>query len=440
MTQEQAEVTAVSKLIRITRFPTKYASKLEILEKTLPQLHDLILQTSAPSKFQLPWLKLAIFSGKINPENPPGQSLRYDKGVVSISGVEGDVDDAPLTFEEACAKLRAAKLAALLYTTASPGHFRVLCPASCERPPEERSKLTGRLNGVLGGALSFESFTLSQSYYYGSVRGSPPLRVEIIEGDFIDLRDDLDAGAIFPPRNEKLSRSLTDVVGIAPEQPITSLEDSRLRSLPPDIRHMIVTATPPPDRPHLKGGRGHCRVVLELVRLGLNNAQIKSVYRLGKISHGPSGCPRGFDDYLDRVIALYRPVYESEVLAAEFTEKFLAKVAAKLAEEKTKSPRGLRLIPFDEIRLGNERRYLVKGLIPREGLIVVWGPPKCGKSFWAFDLTMHIALGWEYRSRRVQQAPVVYCAFEGQRGFEARVEAFRQRFLQEYEEKIPFLP
>jgi hypothetical protein len=31
---------------------------------------------------------------------------------------------------------------------------------------------------------------------------------------------------------------------------------------------------------------------------------------------------------------------------------------------------------------------------PRVGLILVWGPPKCGKSFWTFDTVMHIALGW----------------------------------------------
>src|SRR5262245_28706962 len=87
----------------------------------------------------------------------------------------------------------------------------------------------------------------------------------------------------------------------------------------------------------------------------------------------------------------------------------------------------IKLVPFDDIKLGMEARYLVKGIIPRDGLIVAWGPPKCGKSFWIFDLTMHIALGWQYRDRRVQQGAVVYCAFEGQTGIQARVEAFRQK-------------
>src|SRR5262245_48961512 len=88
--------------------------------------------------------------------------------------------------------------------------------------------------------------------------------------------------------------------------------------------------------------------------------------------------------------------------------------------QQTPSP-CIQLIPFDEIRLGVRRHDLVKGLIPRVGLTVIWGPPKCGKSFWTFDLMMHVGLGWKYRGRRVQQGPVVYCAFEGQTGFEARV-------------------
>src|SRR5262245_64756061 len=51
---------------------------------------------------------------------------------------------------------------------------------------------------------------------------------------------------------------------------------------------------------------------------------------------------------------------------------------------------------------------------------------------------MHVALGWQYRDRRVQQGAVVYCAFEGQTGIQARVEAFRQTFPIEIGGPIPF--
>src|SRR5262249_27648111 len=84
-----------------------------------------------------------------------------------------------------------------------------------------------------------------------------------------------------------------------------------------------------------------------------------------------------------------------------------------------------RLIPFDRLKPSPDPAYLIKGLIPRTGLVVVWGPPKCGKSFWATDAVLHVALGWPYRGRKVTQGPVVYCAFEGQDGYGKRAEAFR---------------
>jgi hypothetical protein len=97
--------------------------------------------------------------------------------------------------------------------------------------------------------------------------------------------------------------------------------------------------------------------------------------------------------------------------------------------------RKLNLVPFADIALQPASRYLVKGLLPNVGLVVVWGAPKCGKSFYVFDLVAHVAAGWEYRGRRVKQRPVVYFALEGQEGFVARVEAFRQTHRVE---DIPF--
>ena len=72
------------------------------------------------------------------------------------------------------------------------------------------------------------------------------------------------------------------------------------------------------------------------------------------------------------------------------------------------------LTRFADIKaLDSDEDYSVKGLLPRSGLAVVWGPPKCGKSFWTFDLLMHVALGWEYRGYRVRQGPVIYICLEG---------------------------
>lgn len=94
-------------------------------------------------------------------------------------------------------------------------------------------------------------------------------------------------------------------------------------------------------------------------------------------------------------------------------------------------PKRFELIPFDAVRVDTTPAYLVKGVIPRQGLCVFWGPPKCGKSFLVFDLMMHVALGWPYRDRKVRQGAVVYCALEGCSAFKNRIEAFRLSRLQE---------
>jgi RecA-family ATPase len=96
------------------------------------------------------------------------------------------------------------------------------------------------------------------------------------------------------------------------------------------------------------------------------------------------------------------------------------------------------LIAFKDIKLNLSPRFLVDDMVPKEGLTVVWGPQKQGKSFWLFDLFMHVALGWDYRGRDVIQGPVVYCYLEGQYAISARVAAFQQRYLAKYEDEVPF--
>ncbi len=95
------------------------------------------------------------------------------------------------------------------------------------------------------------------------------------------------------------------------------------------------------------------------------------------------------------------------------------------------------IVNFDDVRLSDERDYIVKGIVPKNGIVVWWGPPKSGKSFLAFDLCMHVALGWEYRGRRVVQGPVLYIAAEGGGGLAKRVEAFRQEKMAEGAAETP---
>jgi RecA-family ATPase len=100
---------------------------------------------------------------------------------------------------------------------------------------------------------------------------------------------------------------------------------------------------------------------------------------------------------------------------------------AEKAEAAQKTKQRFELTRFNAVLLSSSGAYLVKGLIPRGGLTVVWGPPKCGKSFWTFDVAMHVARGEPYRGRRVQPGVVVYLALEGGNGFRNRIEAYRRQ-------------
>jgi hypothetical protein len=84
------------------------------------------------------------------------------------------------------------------------------------------------------------------------------------------------------------------------------------------------------------------------------------------------------------------------------------------------------LTRFNDVTATLGATYLIKNVIPSGGLTVVWGRPKCGKSFKTFDMMMHIARGVPYRGKRVQQGIVVYIALEGGTGFRRRIEAYKK--------------
>jgi hypothetical protein len=181
-------------LFAITVFTNASATRKAEQQITLSALADRIRATQAPTKSQLPWLKLARFGDQRTDKH----SLRHDANVEVITGIEVDYDGGVVTVDQAEDLLLKSGVLSLLYT--SPSHtegaprWRVLCPTSVELPPDRRTPLMGRLNGVLHGAASSESWTLSQSYYFGRVGNNPAHDVRLIPGTPIDLLDELDQG------------------------------------------------------------------------------------------------------------------------------------------------------------------------------------------------------------------------------------------------------
>jgi hypothetical protein len=190
---------ALDQPVTVTFFRNQYAEEKFERVSSIRGLVPTILAPNKSRKDFLPFVKLGRF-GDLRTEK---DALRHDANVLSVTGIECDYDGEVIAMEQDAATLRRANVAALLYT--SPSHspekprWRVLCPFSQELAPDQRAPMLARLNGVLGGILTPESWTLSQSYYFGSVNHNPAHKVELVEGDFLDLRPDLDATAIGDP-------------------------------------------------------------------------------------------------------------------------------------------------------------------------------------------------------------------------------------------------
>lgn len=103
--------------------------------------------------------------------------------------------------------------------------------------------------------------------------------------------------------------------------------------------------------------------------------------------------------------------------------------ATKQAIMAAANPRPLR---FPITRIGDVRpilngQWLIKHLLPSQGLGVVYGPPASGKTFLTVDAVLHIAAGRDWAGKAVKQVGVLYIAAEGGHGFANRLVAARQQ-------------
>lgn len=90
------------------------------------------------------------------------------------------------------------------------------------------------------------------------------------------------------------------------------------------------------------------------------------------------------------------------------------------------SPRPLVLLADDELESLPQLEYIVPGMIPAGGFVVLVGAPGCGKTFLVLDIVMSVATGLPWHGRDVVQGPVVYVAGEGVRGLTSRIRAWKE--------------
>jgi hypothetical protein len=171
---------------------------------TLAELAERVERTSAPTKDETPWLKLAVFG---DARSYPAGCLRTNDNVLSLGGIVAEHDASTLTMDEAAELLRSAGIEALLYTspsaTPTKHKWRVVCPFSQPRKKDLHARMVFRIDRALGGTgvrdrvLAHESWTLSLAYHYGRAEDNADAchHAMIIEGTPLDLIFDAEEAA-----------------------------------------------------------------------------------------------------------------------------------------------------------------------------------------------------------------------------------------------------
>ena len=351
------------------------------------------------SKAQCPWLKLARFG----PTPTSRGSLRHNANVVEIYGVEGDYDGGAMQPEHAIMLLERAGIRATVYT--SPSHtpdrprWRVLAPLSRAAGPKDHSRYLARVNGALGGVLGSESFTLSQSYYYGRIAGAVEYLVlatwdDPDEGEFVDLLDQLDAIAVvsspLPP----------DKQDIPPGHAIAAAVEHLGRRLRTgDNRRELLR-----------------RYVGDKSRRGLDADEI--MHLVGHVAE------RYFDraDGLDtaNVRRMVEDFVTADYLSGSSASPQFGGVALPVA------PSDLVMTVEQLDKASSAVSWAVKGLIPERSIGFMFGASGTFKSFLALDYALHRTYGMRWLGRRTKAAQVVYLAAEGGTGLIRRIKAWHK--------------
>jgi hypothetical protein len=124
----------------------------------------------------------------------------------------------------------------------------------------------------------------------------------------------------------------------------------------------------------------------------------------------------------------YMPQGEAQNFdAADLAQRDGHDVLAGLLEAATEPPKPeprYKLLGADELRNLPPLAWRVRGVLPAVGLAALYGPSASGKSFLAFDMAAAIAEGQRWFDCRVEAAPVVYAALEGEAGFKLRAQAW----------------
>jgi KaiC/GvpD/RAD55 family RecA-like ATPase len=125
--------------------------------------------------------------------------------------------------------------------------------------------------------------------------------------------------------------------------------------------------------------------------------------------------------------------------SAREDERQAAGDVARRDAAKRPAPRSLRLLTGDDLLALPEPSWLINGLVPAEGLTVLFGAPATGKSFLALDWALSVASATRWLGLDVRPGWVVYMAGEGAHGLGRRYRAWLAGHDAERVERVRFV-
>ena len=112
--------------------------------------------------------------------------------------------------------------------------------------------------------------------------------------------------------------------------------------------------------------------------------------------------------------------YDANDFAAEYGSEALA----ALLDRPQAPPMRFKVLSGADLCGTKPMRWMVRGVLPADGLAALYGASGSGKSFLILDMGCAVAGGAEWFGRRVTQAPVTYVCLEGEAGIGKRVKAW----------------
>jgi hypothetical protein len=351
-----------------------------------------------------------------------------------IHGIEGDYDGEQVNIEDGAARLQAMGVEAFLYTRAShevynPPHsyggprWRVVAPLSREHTAAEHTGAVALLNGALGGILAPEGFEANRRYFYGKVKGvkydtrtTTGARVDTLDLFIEPIGKPTIAGkaSTAPAEADDLGRMAT--VQRATAETIADLKSALagMKAKRADERGAWVDVL-------------QALASLKETDFGADALQLACEF---------SERSDKFDlDDLGRVWESLKPTSRTYLSIFEWAKADgwinpragvpapqLATVESVTAA--ATAPRRFPRLAMTDYINRKPPAWRVKGLLPNDGVALIYGATRSGKSFFCIDLAMAIAKGEDWRGLKTKQGAVVYVCAEGENDFQTRVRAY----------------